>query len=142
MGLASRLLTAIVLLAATAYAAWDYRRISQIYLAPTARDAAYRDDTLGKIRDSWLFTDQVRFAELLLTPLARDNALWTFTTAMSLLHYSPEPRVIEKIIESAVMLGRDDDAMAHLARYRAAFPKEYARWTLSNATAGVPSTQR
>lgn len=142
LGSASRLLTAIVLLAATAYAVWDYQRISQIYLAPAARDAAYRDDTLGKIRDSWLFTDQVRFAELLLTPLARDNALWTFTTAMSLLHYSPEPRVIEKIIESAVMLGRDDDAMAHLARYRAAFPKEYARWTLANATAGVPSIQR
>ena len=139
LGMASRLLIAITLIAATAYAAWDYRRISQIYLAPTARDATYREDTLDKIGDSWLFADQVRFAELLLTPLARDNALWTLTTAMSLLHYSPEPRVIEKVIESAVMLGRDDDAMAYLARYRAAFPKDYARWAMANAKAPMPS---
>jgi hypothetical protein len=50
-----------------------------------------------------------------------------------LLHYSPEPRIIEKVIESAVMLGRDEEAMAHLARYRAAFPKEHAAWTRGNA---------
>jgi hypothetical protein len=36
--------------------------------------------------------------------------------------------VIEKVIESAVMLGRDDVAMFHLIRYRAAFDKDHARW--------------
>jgi hypothetical protein len=41
--------------------------------------------------------------------------------------------VIEKLIESAVMLGRDDEAMAYLARYRVAFPKEYALWAETNA---------
>ena len=142
LGTAAILLTAMILIAATVCIAWDYRRVSQIYLAPMARDAVYRDDTLSKIENSWLFTDQLRFAELLLTPLARENAMWTFTTAMSLLHYSPEPRVIEKVIESALMLGREDDAMAHLARYRSAFPKDYARWTLANTTAGVPAIQR
>ena len=49
-------------------------------------------------------------------------------TAIALLPFSPEPRVIEKVIESAVMLGRDDDAMFHLIRYRAAFDKDHARW--------------
>ena len=117
----------------TAYAAWDYHRISQIYLQPDARDAAYRDDTLAKIRKSWLFADQVRFAELILTPLTPANPAWTFSTATALLHFSPEPRVIEKVIESAVMLGRDDEALAHLARYRAAFPKEHAQWAKANA---------
>ena len=121
-----------MLIAAIAYAAWDYHRISQIYLASEARDEAYRDNTLVKIRDSWLFRNQVRFAELSLTPLTRDNAEWTFNTATALLHYSPEPHVIEKVIESAVMLGRDDEAMAHMMRYRAAFPADYARWTQSN----------
>lgn len=116
------------ILASLAYAAWDYHRISQIYLPPQARDAAYRDDTLNKIRDSWLFRDQARFAELTTTPLHRDNAQWTFDTATALLHYSPEPRVIEKVIESAVMLGRDDDAMFYLARYRAAFPQAHEKW--------------
>ena len=53
--------------------------------------------------------------------------------ALELLHYSPEPRVIEKLIESAVMLGRDDEALQYLARFRAAFPKEHASWVKGNA---------
>jgi hypothetical protein len=125
--------TAIILIASSAYAAWDYHRISQLYLAPQDRDAAYVDDTIGKARKSWLFSNQVQFAELTTTPLSRSNAQWTFDTASALLHYSPEPRIIEKVIESAVMLGRDDEAMAHLARYRAAFPKEHAAWARGNA---------
>lgn len=128
-----RSLSAIVLIAFTACTAWDYYRISQIYLAPEARDEAYREDTLVKIRDSWLFRNQVQFAELSLTPLTCDNAQWTFDTATALLHYSPEPRVIEKVIESAVLLGRDDEALAHLVRYRAAFPADHARWAQANA---------
>lgn len=131
----ARSLLAIVLIAIIACAAWDYRRISQVYLAPEARDEAYRDDTLVKIRDSRLFRNQVRFAELSLIPLTRDNAQWTFDTAAAVLHYSPEPRVIEKVIESAVLLGRDDEALAHLARYRAAFPADHARWAQANVQA-------
>jgi hypothetical protein len=115
-----------------AYAAMDYHRVSQIYLAPQERDAAYRENTLAKIRGSWLFRNQVRFAELLLTPLTRDNAQWTFDTATALLHFSPEPRVIEKVIESAVMLGKDSEALAHLARFKAAFPEDHARWARQN----------
>ena len=42
-------------------------------------------------------------------------------------------RVIEKLIESAVLLGRDDEAALYLARYRAAFPKDHARWAGKNA---------
>lgn len=130
-----RALAAIVLIAIVVCAAWDYRRVSQVYLPPEERDAAYRDGTLAKIQGSWLFADQVHFAQLLLTPLARDNAQWTFNTATALLHYSPEPRVIEKTIESAVMLGRNDEALVQLARYSAAFPEDYARWVQANAKA-------
>ena len=128
-----RVPVAIVLIAIAGYAAWDYDRIGQIYRAPEDRAAAYRDDTLAKIRSSWLFANQVRFAELSITPLTPANAQWTFDTATALLHYSPEPRVIEKVIESAVMLGRDEEALAHLARYRAAFPLDHARWAQGNA---------
>jgi O-antigen ligase len=111
-----------------AYAAWDYHRISQIYLAPEARSPQYRVDPLPQIRQSRLFSDHVRFAELTLTPLTRANAQWTYDTALQLLHYSPEARVIEKVIESALLLGHDDVALAHLVRFRAAFPKEHAQW--------------
>ncbi|UUZ77996.1 Wzy polymerase domain-containing protein [Polaromonas sp. P1(28)-13] len=129
---------AIVLIAIAGYAMWDYHRISQIYRAPEAHDAAYRDDTMAKIHDSWLFRKQVRFAELSITTLTQANTQWTFDTATALLHYSPEPRVIEKVIESAVMLGRDEEALAQLTRYRAAFPAEHARWAQENAKLPEP----
>ncbi len=123
----------INLIALVAYAGWDYHRISQLYLPPDQRAAAYRADALGQARQSWLFRNQVAFAELTLTPLTRGNAAPVNAMATQLLHYSPEPRVIEKVIESAVLLQRDDEALWHLARYRAAFPKEHAAWVAGNA---------
>jgi O-antigen ligase len=127
-----RLVVAGCAAAACLYAAWDYRRVSQIYLPAEARAADMRDP-LPQIRRSWLFRNQALFAELTITPLTAANAQWTFDTAVALLHYSPEPRIIEKVIESAVVLHRQDDAMAHLARFRAAFPEEYAEWAKDQA---------
>jgi O-antigen ligase len=124
----TRLALAILALAGSAYAAWDYHRVSQIYLPVASRSPEWRDDPLSRIRDSWLFRNQARFAELTITPLARDNAVWMHDTAADLLHFSPEPRVVEKLIESSVMLGRSDEALLQLARFRAAFPKDYAQW--------------
>jgi hypothetical protein len=123
----------ISLMAAAAYASWDYHRISQIYREPDQRAPAYRDNTLEKISASWLFRDQVRFAEFTLTPLTRDNAFQLNAMAHELLHYSPEARVAEKLIESAVMLGRDEEALFFLARYQAAYPEAYARWASGQA---------
>lgn len=128
---------AIIMISMYGYAAWDYDRISQLYLSPESRNPGYRSDTLAKVRGSWLFANQVQFAELMVTPLEPKNAVWTFEAAGELLHYSPEPRVIEKRIEAAVMLGRDDDALEHLAHYRTAFPAEHARWAKAN---GRPSS--
>lgn len=126
-------------LALLAYAAWDYARVSQLYLEPQQRRAAWRDDTLAHARRSWLFTGQARFAELTLTPLTPANAAWVDRTARAMLHYSPEPRVIERAIESATMLGRYDDAVLQLARYRAAFPEDYARWRAAQKLPMLPA---
>jgi O-antigen ligase len=115
-------------IAACAFTAWDYRRVSQIYLPPEARAPGYTDDPLPKIRNSWLFRQQARFAELTITPLTRDNAQWTYDTALAMLRYSPEPRVIEKLLESASLLDRRDEVLLNAARFRAAFPQEYAKW--------------
>jgi len=116
------------LMAAAVYAAWDYHRISQIYKEPEQRSPAYRDNTLEKISASWLFRDQVRFAEFTLTPLTRDNALQLNTMAHELLHYSPEARVVEKLIESAILQGQDEEALFFLVRYQAAYPEAHANW--------------
>lgn len=119
---------ALLVLLGVVYAAWDYRRISQIYLAPEQRAAAYRGQTLEKIQGSWLFRDQVRFAQLSLTPVTPQNALQLNALAHELLHFSPEARVVEKLIESALLLGRDDEAQAFMLRYQAAYPQAYAQW--------------
>ena len=124
----ARLAFAGMLLAFVGYASWDYRRISQIYLLAPQRLAAYREDTMDKIRGSWLFQSQVAFAELTITPLAPANAAYLHALATELLHFSPEARVIEKLIESALLLGLDQEARFHMLRYQAAFPQDYARW--------------
>jgi hypothetical protein len=108
--------------------AWDYHRVSQIFLPPTQRDAEYQYDTLNKVHSSWFFGDHVRYAALTITPVTRSNAVEIHAAALALLHFSPEARVIEKVIESAVQLGLDDEALLHMQRYRAAFPQEYAQW--------------
>jgi hypothetical protein len=123
--------TALVLLAATAYAGWDYARVSQIYVIPERRASFWADDTLSVVRRSWLFSGQARFAELTLATPDRGNAQRLYPLALDVLHYSPEPRVIERAIESATLLGRDRDAVLLLARYRAAFPQEYEAWRRS-----------
>jgi hypothetical protein len=116
------------LLVAAAYATWDYRRISQIYLNPDQRAAEFKEDTLEKIRGSWLFATQVKFAEFTLTPLTRANARQINAMAHELLHYSPEALVVEKLIESALLLGRNEEALFFLARYRAAYPQQHEQW--------------
>jgi O-antigen ligase len=119
---------ALALIAIVAYAAWDYTRISQLYLAREHRHQAWRDDTLAKVQDSWLFANQVKFAELALTKVDRTNAAEVHALAQRLLHFSPEPRVIVKLIDSATLLGRDEEAFEQATRFRIAFPLDYARW--------------
>lgn len=121
-------LLAVLLSVALTYAAWDYRRVSQIYLAGEFRAADYRENTMEKIRDSWLFQDQVRFAELTMAEVTPENAAILHDLASDLLHFSPEARVVEKLIDSASVLGRQDEVAYYLARYQVAFPESHAAW--------------
>lgn len=120
-------------IALLAYASWDYERVSQIYLEPEARRAIWRDDTLAAIRRSWLFAGQARFADLTLAQVTAANAAWAERTGLAVLHYSPEPRVIERVIEAATLQGHLEEAVLHLARYRAAFPADYEKWRREQA---------
>jgi hypothetical protein len=120
-------------LVAVAYAAWDYHRISQVYLPPALRAPAYRDDSLAQAQRSWLFTRQVQFAVLGLTELTPASAPHVHALALDLLHFSPEPRVIEKLLDSARMLGLEDERAFHAARFKAAFPDAHARWAAAQA---------
>jgi O-antigen ligase len=124
---------AFIVLTATAYAAWDYHRISQIYLQPEERSPAYAENTLEKIQGSWLFAPQVDFARLMLTPITKDNAAAMRELAQATLHYSPEARVVEKRIEAASLLGLEDEVLYFALRFKRAYPAEYAAWVEKNA---------
>ncbi|WP_431099406.1 PglL family O-oligosaccharyltransferase [Polaromonas aquatica] len=137
--LLTQILLAALTVALLGYSVNSYYRVSQIYLPPSERSPTYRENTLEKIRGTWFFQNQVDFAELSVTGLTPQNAQAINALATRLLHYSPEPRVIEKVIESAAMLGHDEEALAHLARYRAAFPEDYFRWTQLNTRAVDPA---
>lgn len=123
--------TGIALVAGAVLLAWvasDYHRISQLYKVPQKRDSAYRDMAPATTAPSLLFQDQVDFARLPSIGLTPATAQEVFTLSGQLLHYSPEPRVIERRIDSAVMLGQDAEAAYQLRRYRIAYPKDHARW--------------
>jgi hypothetical protein len=123
-----RVLAGVLLLFGVGYVAWDYARVCQIYIAPERRLSWWRDDALKQAGRSWLFSGQGRFAELTLARPTPENAAWMYPLAQDVLHYSPEPRVVESLIESATLLGQERDAVFHLARYKAAFPREYQAW--------------
>lgn len=121
---------ALLLVLGIGYASWDYTRISRLYMVPAERPWAGRqpDTTLDDARRSWLSRRYVRFAELMLTPVDRGNAARMEALAQRMLHFSPEPRVIGKLIDSATLLGNEGEAFAQAARFRRAYPAEYAEW--------------
>lgn len=111
------------------FTAWNYHLASQIYLPSTSRMADYRDDTLAKISKVALFQDQVRFAKLTTTDLDGQNALEMHDLALEMLHFSPEARVVELALESSKLLGRTAEISYLTARYQAAFPDAYVKWS-------------
>ena len=99
-----------------AYTGWDYWRVGQLFLPQSYRAEAYRDDTLAKVETSWLFRDMVRFARVTTTSPAPENAAALYADALQALHYSPEPRVIGALLESARLLGQESAATEHIRR--------------------------
>ena len=103
--------------------AWDYHRTRQIYLAPALRSSLWQNDPWQAARNSWFFSDAVRFAEVTSTPVTPDNAESMLDSSLKVLHYSPEPRVIDKLIDSARLLGQDALADRHQAQKQAVYGK-------------------
>ena len=132
---------ASVFIAIMVWIGWSYHRVSQVFKPVEQRTPSLREGTLDKVSGTWLFSDAVDFARLTTMPVNQDTAERVHGLATALLHYSPEPRVIEPLIESAALLGRDDEVAYHLQRFRAAYPKDYARWTKANRALGGPLPQ-
>lgn len=118
----------LVIIAALVMIGVDYDRVSNIYLLSLKESIAFHKDPEEKLSSLSLFRNQVRFAKLGVTELTPANAADIYVLASGLLHYSPEPRVIERTIESAMLLDRHDEVFLYLARYQIAFPEDHHRW--------------
>ena len=104
------MLMAALLFLGCLYAAWDFNRVGQIYRQAASRDAAYRDNPLHHAKQSWLFKNQADFAELTTQTVTADNAAAIYPQARRLMHYSPEARVVQRVIDSGTLLGHDKEA--------------------------------
>ncbi len=113
-----------LLLAIVCLVGADYVRVRQIYMPASHRWPVWREDPLGAARSSWFFQRSATFAELTLSRVTPENAPWVLATSLDMLHYSPEPQVVHRLILSAHMLGRQDLVRLHSTRWRAAFPSE------------------
>ncbi len=132
--------TAMFIIAIVVWVSWDYYRVSQIYLAPGSRASFLRDNTLEKVKTVVWFENQVKFAELTITPVTVDNAAQMNALALSLLHFSPEAKVAIKLIESAIVLKNDEQARFFALRLKAAFPADYAVWAKGRPWSSGPDS--
>lgn len=107
---------------------WNYWRMSQLYMAPQQRAPAYRDDTYGKVLGTWFFGNHVDFAVFSVTPVNAQTAPYLLELGERLLHFSPEAKVVEKLLDAAIVLQREDKVALYAPRFAAAFPEDYQRW--------------
>ena len=93
--------------------AWDYQRVRQAYLPPALRSPLWRANPWAAARQTWFFGESLRFAEVTVFPVKPENAQAMLDASLATLHDSPEPRVIDKLIQSARLVGREDLAHWH-----------------------------
>lgn len=115
-------LTGAGVLMVTLLIAADYWRMRQIYLPASERFVLWREASWEASRHTVFFDNAYRFAQLTTTPVNTGNASWVLDAALKLLHYSPEPRIVQAVIDSARLLGRDDLVTLHQQRLQQAYP--------------------
>jgi hypothetical protein len=119
---------AMALTVFTAYAGFDYHRVSQVFRPVAQRSPWYADDPLGHADRSVLFKPQADFARLSLMQVTPENAAYVLELSQRVLHHSPEAGVIEKLLQAAQLAGRTDLYDLHRRQYRAAFPAKHDQW--------------
>lgn len=133
-------LVAVLIAMLVIWVAWDYVRVRQIYLPASQRSMLWRHDPLGAARGSVWFARTGAFAEVTMTPVRVDNAPWMLEESLALLHHSPEPRILTKLIQSAELTG--DQALAdwHRQQFQAVYPQDYARspWGQASSASEAP----
>lgn len=119
----------VLVLAVLCLVAFDYARVRQIYLPADQRWRIWRSQPVQAARQSWFFQDTALFAELTVTTVNPSNARWVLQTSQVVLRTSPEPRVIEKLLESARLHQEDELFALHHARFREVYPSAFLAWS-------------
>lgn len=119
---------ATLLLAFFVWTAYDYARISQYFLPREQRLSWIDTPALSEAAPSFLFQSQLDFARLITMNVTQDNASDALELAQRVMHYSPEPRVIEQLMLAALWERNLPLIALHEARYRQAYPDAYRQW--------------
>ena len=107
--------------------AQSYERVSRLYSIEAVRAVVFDPFNELQYHDIFLFVNDVAFSRLSM-PVNNGRPEDQYALAQQLLHYSAEPRVIERVLESAQRLGRADEVAFYKARYAQAFPERFIEW--------------
>jgi O-antigen ligase len=118
---------ALVLAGFCGVVAQSYERVSRLYSIEAARAVVFDPFNELQYHDIFLFVNEVAFSRLSM-PVKNGRPEDQYAFAQQLLHYSAEPRVIERVLESAQRLGRADEVAFYKARYAQAFPERFIEW--------------
>jgi hypothetical protein len=125
----------------------SYARVSRLYSIEAVRAVVFDPFSELQYHDIFLFVNEVAFSRLSM-PVKNGRPQDQYALAQQLLHYSAEPRVIERVLESAQLLGRADEVAFYKARYAQAFPERFIEWlamephgaVMPNAPASEPAS--
>jgi len=129
-GTRARAMGAVAALALAGFcgaAAQSYERVSRLYSIEAVRAVVFDPFNELQYHDIFLFVNEVAFSRLSM-PVKNGRPEDQYALAQQLLHYSAEPRVIERVLESAQLLGRADEVAFYKARYAQAFPERFIEW--------------
>lgn len=110
------------------FVAWQYVKVSQPYLAPGDRMAAYRDHPVEKAQNLVLFRDHLLIGQMVQTELTPATAPIVYRAAVEAMKIAPDPQVIIRLIESAALLGMQAEVQQQMKLFERAWPVEYAAW--------------
>ena len=120
----------MVLLGILVFIAYDHAQVQQIYRPSPQRYSVWRDQALQVAQRTWLFRGTALFAQVTTTPVNEGNARAMLENSLRAMHTSPEPRVIEKLLDSAQLLGEDALYEAHKKHFQRVYPQDYLAWAL------------
>jgi O-antigen ligase len=119
---------ALVLLGVLGFVAYDYAQVRQIYLPAAQRYSVWREPALQLAQRAWLFRGTAVFAQVTTTPVHEGNARAMLEASLVAMRTSPEPRVIEKLLDSARLLGEVALYEAHKKHFQRVYPQAYLAW--------------